>query len=362
MFVNTTPITNITTEINQDYLRTYMNTTEGNPFQGNNSDSYGENGTKTPCKVFNSISYGDNNAGTFEAKIIEILTYFPITIWIGSLPNILIICILMKKRNRKFSTAVFLMSLAVADLANGCVTLMFWLQDNRFIEESYSKIDCVLRNYIGIVFIMVSNWLLAVISVERCICVVYPFDVKKICSVTVSMIAVIMVWVAAFIVEAMLFWSNFKIEYNTDIQYDYEDCFAEESDDMAPKVCNVDYISEWHNQFHGIIQPSIIVFLPYSIIMIFSCIIIYSLKKEEIQNRKTATVVNAILTLNAIFLVTNLPELVVEFLWLSGYAVNEVVETVAFRLRELNFIANFFVYFLSGSRYKTEVKDLFARA
>ncbi|XP_060592195.1 thyrotropin-releasing hormone receptor-like, partial [Ruditapes philippinarum] len=227
MFNNTTLIADNTAEMIFDEHWNNLNDTMTDVLHDNDSYYFDEPNNHGPCETYDYL-YDDYYLDTFEEKIITISEYIRLTIWIGSLSNILIIFILMKQRNRKFSTAVFLIALAVADLASGFYTLVQWLQGHRIIAEAYSEFDCFLRKYIGIVFISISNWLLAVISIERCLCVVFPFDVKKICTVTVSKITVVMVWAAVAIVEAILFTSALQSKYGTDLEIDDKNCFDED--------------------------------------------------------------------------------------------------------------------------------------
>ena len=109
---------------------------------------------------------------------------YPVICVIGFSGNFLTILILNQKRNRKNSTAVFLIVLAVSDsivLFEGyfCVVISNILQID---FHAINNISCKIHIFLTYFSLQYSSWILVLVTSERVVSVVKPYKARIICS------------------------------------------------------------------------------------------------------------------------------------------------------------------------------------
>ncbi|XP_072044783.1 uncharacterized protein [Amphiura filiformis] len=143
----------------------------------------------------NNFSYGDpyDPYVTSPIKPILIATYIPLFL-MGMMGNLLVIFVIARNRSMQTVTNFFLANLAVADLlvAMCCVIpKLLW-----FILESWTLGSFVCRMHHTMISLTTnaSIFILTVISAERFIAIVYPFETKQILTSQRLFVAVVGVW------------------------------------------------------------------------------------------------------------------------------------------------------------------------
>ena len=147
--------------------------------QTNESDLNGVSGTGfNNSGIKTGLSWADV-ANTSMTKYL-----YPVICVIGFSGNFLTILILSQKRNRKDSTAVFLIVLAVSDsivLFEGylCPVISdIFHFDFHAINDSSCKIHMFLTYY----SLQYSSWILVLVTMERVVSVAKPYTARMICS------------------------------------------------------------------------------------------------------------------------------------------------------------------------------------
>lgn len=143
------------------------------------------------------------------------LVVSPIFLTIGTIGNILSICILLRKRMRQNSASIYLTSLAIADSGVLYLGLLReWLV--RLTEMDYQKendLTCKLQLWLQFVAFNTSVWLLAAFTVDRQISVVWPIFAKTRCSRKIRYLVVGIIPIATMVLGSHYFLIECKVTY-----------------------------------------------------------------------------------------------------------------------------------------------------
>ena len=111
--------------------------------------------------------------------------------------------------------------------------------------------------------------------------------------------------------------------------------------------------------------------IPVTVLTICNVIIIYKLRKSRSfrekgmsESKKNDSVTLMLLSINIFYLFANLPH-DLTYAYFHIYKLERTAEiflyATIFHLNNMNFSVNFFLYFLSGSNFRTELFSLFKR-
>lgn len=277
--------------------------------------------------------------------------------------NTLVIVVLMQKKNRRFTTSIYITSLAVADLLVNCVSgLLNWAVANvQIIAVTYSTLDCQVRATFLIMIRCVAIWMLAVISVERAICVLIPHTVRVFCTLHIAKCICISVWLIAF-------------------------CYGAAHSSMIgayPLVYFGTLDCRYRREFHEFVLKyfytiySLTVFhIPYFTILVCTVVILAVLIRRKISHtanmsraKHQRSVTVALLIVNIVFLLTLGQKAAFNYLteiWgilgsprtLDDYQLKVVLVNGTITLRDTNSVVNVFIYFLSGTNFRKTAIEL----
>ncbi|XP_060606714.1 rhodopsin-like [Ruditapes philippinarum] len=302
-----------------------------------------------PVNIFDFLPESYRNARIFLYK------YLVFIIWIISfLGNTLVILVLMKKRNRGFSTSIYLKGLAFADLSlNTSNTLTLYFTSHGYIKPPASDTDCHFRNVFSFAIAFITTWMLVVISIERVISVWMPYKVKRLCTEN-----------GAYIVNVFIWLLFFGLSFLHEHLMVYEDGLG----------CQVraEYYINYHNYLIWVLT-SVKFLIPYAIIFICTAIIMITLvnrkiRKHSTEKRNRGTSVNIVLmSVNIVFLTTNAPYII--FYLFASYTSFHSIPVLSYVyyffwytylqvLNDCNSAVNVFVYFLVGSRFRKDVIEM----
>ncbi|XP_060576053.1 galanin receptor 2b-like [Ruditapes philippinarum] len=268
--------------------------------------------------------------------------------------NSLIIITLMLKKNRVFSTSALFISLAVADLiASVSGSFPAWLMDmiDVDINDLNIDIDCKMSPLFSNAGKFVSSIVLAAITIERTLAVYFPHKVKVLCNSFKVKVALFVVWTTCFGISIFI-----SIQYEPII-----------SDGFFYCISSVSY-------FTAILIFSIEFLIPFIIIGVGSFAIIVRLYvrvdvTSKGKKRKTdmRNITFTLIIINIVFAVTKLPYFVHSTVILIKESWKcEVLEpmdsyfwsTVSITMDDMNHVVNFFIYFLTGTQFRNDVKYL----
>lgn len=274
--------------------------------------------------------------------------YVSFFIWIVAFPsNLLIICILAKKKHGGHSTSVFFLSLALADLFVNFRTFNFWLVRSGLVTYT-SDFECQIEKGYPLLGMLASSWTQAVVSVERTVSVCIPFRMKQICNVGVARVLVTVIWIMSLVV-ALLNASLHRIEENVCVvKEEYRNVFLKH-------IIYLDYTLD--------------VVVPFFIILFNS---VLTLSRVTSRKQSTSTQSKAfgksitvlVLIINSVFFVTQVPYGIIFILQeINVHAETKVllfyIEGITLVLKYVNYELNFYIYFLAASKFRKEAKEVF---
>lgn len=281
---------------------------------------------------------------------------------VGITGNILTLFVLGTKKNRRNSTAIFLICLAVSDtliLMTGSLSewiVIMWNFDIRSVNGFLCKSHVFLAYY----SLQISSWILVFITIERTVSILVPHKVKLWCSRKHVLTSVL-----CLVVVLTLLNGHFLIglghEYNP----------------FTMRYCaglTKSYI-KFVNEYWSVIDLCITFAIPFCVIFTGNAIIIIKLasrsrKRKHIvaSEQRTNSLTSVLLLLNTTFIISMGPSAV--YMIIFPYLTKEGnhMEVIYFLYDMVNLLAglnatlNFVLYFLSGSRFREEVKAvLFCR-
>ena len=296
----------------------------------------------------------------------------PIVVILGSFGNGLTIVVLLRQIRSLSSTAVYLLSLAFSDL------MILYLGPIRQWIIYMSDIDvrlltgagCRTSLFFTYFSFQLSSWLLVVVTTERVISVILPHKVQLGCT-TIKAVITVLITVACMAVLNVHFFFGFGMKYNPAYT-------------KAPIQCSP--LHENYANFIYNILPwldFVVAFaLPFVILTTGNIVIIVSLKRQANRRRQmglTTTqkegrpITVMLIMLCIIFFICLTPAnmffILLPYLRAAALKLPEsemvqrrefliFIHAVVSCFNYINSTTNFLLYFLSGSRFRTEVRYL----
>ena len=295
----------------------------------------------------------------------------PIVMLLGTFGNSLTIIVLMRQIKNLSSTAVYLLTLAFSDLLVLYLgplrqwIVYLWRVDVRTLSNAGCKIQMFLT-YFSIQF---SSWLLVAVTMERVISVILPHKVKLGCTTMKAGIAVMTIFICVFGLNCHILYGYGQV-YKPSGKYRCAPIYAD-------YIYFLDNILPW-------IDFAFTFAIPFTLLLTCNMIIIVTLRKNTRRRRKLSlsqkgkggnsitvmlimlcVVFFLCLTPVSIYLIV-LPYVKAEARKLPFMQMLRQLEKILFWhaltncFGYLNSCTNFMFYFLSGSRFRMEVRALFA--
>ncbi|XP_045160733.2 thyrotropin-releasing hormone receptor-like [Mercenaria mercenaria] len=311
-----------------------------------------------------------------EHKIAVILwkLFPPMCLGVGTFGNILTIIILMQRRNRQSSTAIYLTALAVADL------LVLWAGLLRqWIKYTFetdlvnlSVIWCKTQVFLVYIGFQCSSWFLVAVTSERFIAVWFPHKARFVCNPKNS--CVIIVMITSFIVLLNTHWYYGFSLISHSKNNGTDDFYCENIDDDDYNTFLVKW--DW-------VDLCLTSLIPMTLFLFANCSIIFIMIKRKkstlnriaplngtasAPGRKMSQMTVTLVIVNIVFIVCSTPISIhiikqpyTAEVTNQDTAVLELWWAVVNCLAYLNNTLNFVLYFLSGSRFREQVRALFRR-
>lgn len=282
-----------------------------------------------------------------------LLRYFPVVLAVLSLiGNGLLFAVLSRPNNRHTTTSMYLMALAIADLAVTARNFAFWLD-----LVCGVTVDCGFHAFLDQSSMSISSWLLAVISFERVLSVAVPLKVKFICKPLRAkiLIALVVILLCAYGAIYGIFFTKKKV------------LSGEEYTCIVPEEVSsfYTYYFRWISQcLHSIFPLCIIFFNSVTIVTLLS-----RRMSSSTAARSGRNVTINIVLINIAFVVTRFPS---NFLYLYQVMTEDsstyleklnyaLILECSYQLRDLNSVLNFYIYFLAGRKFRQDTKQLISR-
>ena len=297
----------------------------------------------------------------------------PIVIILGTFGNSLTILVLLRQIRNLSSTAVYLLTLAFSDLLVLYLGPLrqwisyLWKIDVRTLTNVGCKIQIFLT-YFGAQF---SSWLLVAVTIERAVSVIFPHKVKLACTTMKAGVTVLTIFVCIFGLNAHFF-------------YGYGQTYVPMASGSRYRCVPIyDNYKNFRDDILPWIDFSVTFLVPFVLLSTSNILIIFKLKRNTQRRKKMSisrnekegrSVTIMLIVLCVVFFICLTPVSI--YLILQPY-IKENARKLPFEamIRQLeyqlfwhaltncfsyiNACTNFIFYFLSGSRFRAEVRALF---
>ena len=314
--------------------------------------------------VTNKTVYSQHDAGVDWLLVAYVIRQYscPILFLIGFAGNLLTSLILGQKRNRKSSMAVFLLVLAMSDTIVLFVgyfcewILLIWNYDIRAING----FTCKLSMFLTYFSLQYSSWILVIVTIERAVGVVVPYKVRVLCSrkrgIILPTVTAALLGLANghFLVGVVSGYNPYNMRNCTVVSDKYMEFLVDE-------WAKFDFIISFATPFVFIVAGNTI--------MIFKLTRTARQRKHLVASEpKNSSLTLMLLLLSVVFIVCTGPSAIysplifpklVETLDISEMAIPIFLFDIFNILAGLNATLNFVLYFLSGSKFRKEVKAFF---
>ena len=292
-----------------------------------------------------------------EFKVAEFVNdyYLYFICGIGIPGNVACILTLVFMRPVMSSTILMLCLAAIDSVAIALKMIFFQLTA---FDIQMGARGCQLIFLFGTVSQQFSNWILVAMTIERFIAIWFPFKVKKICNKRNAVI-ILACMLIFFVLANLQFLFTFEEVDDPFVKYD---CRPKED-----HATFVEYVWYW-------IDGVMYAFLPITLIIVFNTLIIYAVRKSNKEHRDlTNRAINMsdkltqqrqltlmLLTISLVFVILILPNcifFIVRTYWswrdtMRGIAQYYLVYQTVFLLSDLNHAVNFYLYCLSGRKFR----------
>lgn len=301
----------------------------------------------------------------------------PILLAVGSLGNLFSFIILFKNLG-KASTYTYLCALALLDLLVLYVGLLrIWI--GQFITDvlDTSNILCKTGTFFGYVCSDTSVWLIVAVTIERFIAVMFPLKAPRLCSRRNAHIAIVGLILTFVAVNSHFLWS---VEIH---HYSFNRTVISKCHAKAVFGYLVEDVWPW-------IDAGIYSFVPFLIIIISNIFIIKNIisakhtrsilrQKSSISTRKgtinsnrtrgesSKKITLMLLSVSFTFLISTLPmNLVLIYTSFAddveeddvSFVRRKLLKTIAEMLMYVNHTVNFFLYCMTGKKFRDQFKAL----
>ncbi|CAH1781210.1 unnamed protein product [Owenia fusiformis] len=322
----------------------------------------------------------------FQSFVISVYIFLvvpPIILSVGIVGNAMAAAVLLQKSMRSSTSSMYLIALAFVDttvLLTGLVRE--WIKYGIFEYRehfgywtlkpsdvrAYTDAGCKFHMFILYTTIHISAWLLVCLTVERVIAVFIPHKVKLICTHKVTLAAIGIIFIVCIALNSHFFVT---VKLDTDIYSGVLWCGVNGDMNSAN--------ARWYKTYH-IIDAVVASYAPFVIMLSANLLIIGKLRFSKCKRGKMVnntssndsklnTMTTILLTINFVFVVTTSPIVVLKkyySVWFDvntdeGEADNELAFAICNMLFYLNSALNFFLYCISGPRFRGEFMVLMRR-
>jgi growth hormone secretagogue receptor len=281
------------------------------------------------------------------------LYYTPICVGCGVCTNLIAFCVLCRPYWRRCSTGIYMAVISIFDSVILLYALTFWLSrhfDFRMLTEN----SCKPVNFVFYFSLHFDVMTLLAMTAERLVAVRFPMKASSLCTVKNARIALCTLAVAAMGLNLHFFWTYGWID---------GDCKS-----YPQHLSFTQYVYPW-------VDSSVYSFIPTVSLAVFNIFIISSVSKSDKalqdqtasqQKRSTQHITLMLLVITSAFLVLTGPLTilnVVKTVWRANerpgthdYAVYVLTRRIMVALMYSNHAINFWLYCLSGSRFRSELR------
>lgn len=349
----------------------------------NDTDQGSGTGSETgglPCPFPKGFT-GPPPPGVYKhVELVLLKIIIPIIIGVGTFGNVLTIIVLIRHMKKLTSTAMFLFTLALSDtLLLYNAPLRRWITSiwNEDIRH-YTELGCKFSVYLTYTSIQFSSWLLVAVTVERFISVVWPHRVRLGCTPRNSAIVIGVLFLIIFGLNTHIFYG-----------FGYSKLPVYNGEGFCEPLYE-GYRVFWGDVYSWI-DLAVAFAIPFGFFVVINSVIIYKLRMMRLQRRKMSIIKSKsedssnkdangvtvmLIMLSVVFFLCLTPVsvyFIVREYWLKHIAewfcidiyeffrlfeIHSLVYVIVNIIGYCNASVNFFLYIISGSKYRAEIKAL----
>ena len=301
---------------------------------------------------------------------------FPVIIIIGSVGNGLSFLVLVRKRLRGNSLYFYLMVLTLADTLVLYVScLKTWVRALTGFELLHvSAVSCKIIMFILLLSMHMSAWLVVLVTFDRFVSVWFPFRAATICTARRARVITACLLLAVILYNVHIFWT-----------------IGIQQDGNKHKFCKPDPDNPFMQQPFEYLKLATYCFVPFITVFVLNLCIIFKITRGSsvlrrtgsmvvnrkaiiqqcslsghgtaLKNTRQQRVIYMLLTLSFSWLILTAPYAIVSVIITAApnlMAKNSVIlgKTISFLLLYLNHSINFYLYCITGKKFRQEFTDL----
>ncbi|ELT99964.1 hypothetical protein CAPTEDRAFT_200530 [Capitella teleta] len=290
---------------------------------------------------------------TNTAYPIAILTAFSI----GLLGNIMSFVVLSRPNMRKLTSTVLPRCLAISDTLT-LTSYALAICQNYYLTSMGSRQFCKAVIFMEGCFQMTSSYLVICMTIERFLAVTFPLKVISLVTMVTARITAAVTFVVGFILSSPYL-------YVMDEMRGY----------CTIPAAKMDIYNRWTN-----FDTAFATHLPVALIFTLNLLVIVQLRRAAVSRRslsdgskgdksdnQAAQITKMLLSVSIVYWLLNTPYAIYltgrdrffDMSMLSGYCMAYFVQSFTVVLMVSNNGVNFFLYFLTGQRFRRELRQLF---
>ncbi|XP_074659843.1 FMRFamide receptor-like [Tubulanus polymorphus] len=290
-----------------------------------------------------------------ETEIADSLLIYgsAIIIILGTIGNILAIIVFSARPVSSKPTSILMRLLAIFDtLVLYTGLLRYWILATwKYDIRSYSLTTCLVHTYLLYVFVTISVWILVTVTIHRLIVVVVPLKAKTMLTMKSLFITMLALLIFSLTLNLHMLWT---------VEWHDRRCMPQKSfwwDHVWPKI-----------------DLCINALIPFVVLMLCNAVIIWKVHESAKKVTKSSSGVTTksrlnsmtamLISVNFVFLICNLPLTVYNLDIFKPNtdhqnAIDWLIWAILNLLMYTNNAANFYIYSISGPRFRGELISLF---
>ena len=304
-----------------------------------------------------------------EKMLLSQKVIYPFLILFGTFGNVMII-VIHKRAALTSSMSVFFLALAASDLVLLCVTCCkIWIYlVFDFNISTQSNTLCKLVIFFIYVSGVLSAWTLVAMTAQRAVCVLYPHRANVLCTVRKS---------KTIVVSTVLFMAAM----HTHLLYGFQ--FTNDEDGKMCAASN-DYMP-FFLEIWSWVDMLIFSLIPWLCLAVSNSLLVWKLRVSVLEaklslgsgqadritdrKKKSTSISITLIAVSTAFLLLTLPISVYQVLsfifWKNGYLKALLLSLAGYYAQEICFVLwfsnsciNFYIYCLTGSKFRREAKQI----
>ncbi|CAF0822662.1 unnamed protein product [Rotaria sp. Silwood1] len=296
------------------------------------------------------------------------LALTPFIICIGLIGNILTVCVFILTDLKRQSVSIITIALAIADSFVLLIPVsILWLE--KILKRELTDLSpfwCRTHGFFDLTFTSCSSWLMVCIAFERFCAVWLPHNNKKIFTHRKTFILVLII---VFLSTILSTWFIFVVKTTRtsiiSLKNHTENILLTSDNRTTNQHWKCNLVDDSLYDSMGMFSVIINYILPFMFVLLLNSTVIYRLcQRGIVELTSSITVMLTLVCLVHLFctlpfqcwwIYYEIPDQTGDCIWLKKKL---TWRTITFTIRNINYMANFFLYSCSSKLFRNELKSL----